>query len=160
MLRSLWIIFFLVSSGFSVSVCIDPGHGGTDAGALGEYIQEKDANLMVALSCRDYLRNYTAVTVGLTRETDITLSLAERTEYANSRGFNWFISIHHNAYNGQVQGTETFRHTTQSETSWAGQLQSAVHPWLIWAFGYTDRGKKQADFYVLRNTVMPAILGE
>lgn len=153
-------ILVRISFVWAISVCLDPGHGGSSPGAVGTYLQEKEANLWVALSCKDYLELYTSIEVGLTRETDITLSLAQRTEYANSRGFNWFISIHHNAYNGQVQGTETYRHTSQSLDSQAGHLQTAVHPWLIWAFGYTDRGKKQADFYVLRNTVMPAILGE
>ena len=35
-----------------------------------------------------------------------------------------------------------------------------MHPRLLWAFAYSDRGTKTADYYVLRNTTMPAILGE
>jgi len=162
-MRTRVILFALVlrvSSLFAISVCIDPGHGGSDPGAVGPSLEEKSANLWVALSCRDYLQGVSGVSIGLTRDSDVSVSLAARCEYANSGGFDRFMSIHHNAYNGTVQGTETYRHTTQSADSPAGRFQAAVHPWLIWAFGYYDRGRKQADFYVLRNTVMPAILGE
>ncbi len=158
----IWLLLLVISSLFLCGwrVCIDPGHGGEDTGAVGSYYTEKAANLDVALSCRDWLLPVSGIEVGLVREDDITVSLAQRCEYANAGGFDRFISIHHNAFNTLVQGSETYRHPTEAISSPAGQLQSSIHPWIIWAFSYYDRGLKQADFYVLRNTTMPATLGE
>jgi hypothetical protein len=66
---------------------------------------------------------------------------------------------HHNAFNTTVQGTETFCHT-DSLGGPSQDLRDEIQPEIIWAFGYNDRGVKTADFYVLRNTNMPSILGE
>ncbi len=162
-IKGLFIWLLIVTSStflWGWKICIDPGHGGGDSGAIGAYYTEKEANLDVALSCSEWLNPVEGVNTGLTRDGDVTLSLAQRCEYANSSGFDRFLSIHHNAYDGSVQGSESFRHTTQSITSTAGQFQQAIHPWIIWAFSYYDRGMKQADFYVLRNTTMPAVLAE
>ncbi len=140
------------------TVCLDPGHGGSDAGAVGQYYLEKDANLDVAFWAKAYLEQAETVIVGLTRDGDYYVSLADRVNYANSLGFDRFVSIHHNAYDGTVQGTETYCHPNASSESF--DMRDTVHPWLLWAFGYPDRGARTADYYVLRNTVMPAILGE
>ncbi|MEO0257749.1 MAG: N-acetylmuramoyl-L-alanine amidase, partial [candidate division WOR-3 bacterium] len=144
------------------TICIDPGHGGSDPGATGLYYMEKQANLDVAFWAKHYFERAglpgDTVIVGMTRTTDVYVSLADRVYYANSQGFDRFVSIHHNAYNTQVQGTETYCYTYGSANSFA--MRDSTHPWLLWAFGYPDRGAQTADFYVLRETVMPAILGE
>ncbi|MEO0157147.1 MAG: N-acetylmuramoyl-L-alanine amidase [candidate division WOR-3 bacterium] len=144
------------------TICIDPGHGGSDPGATGLYYMEKQANLDVAFWAKHYFERAglpgDTVIVGMTRTTDVYVSLADRVYYANSQGFDRFVSIHHNAYNTQVQGTETYCYTYGSANSFA--MRDSTHPWLLWAFGYPNRGAQTADFYVLRETVMPAILGE
>ena len=144
------------------TVCLDPGHGGSDAGAIGLYYLEKQANLDVAFWAKHYFEKAglpgDTVVIGMTRTTDVYVSLADRVYYANSQGFDRFVSVHHNAYNTQVQGTETYCHPNGSTNSFA--MRDSTHPWLLWAFGYPNRGAQTADFYVLRETVMPAILGE
>ncbi len=142
-----------------VSVCLDPGHGGSDPGALGIYYEEADANLDVSWETRNYLEQVSGVVVGMTRETDISLTLADRCAFANSGGYDRFMCQHHNAFNTTVQGTETYCHN-DSLGGPSQDLRDEVHPEIIWAFGYNDRGTKTADFYVLRNTNMPSILGE
>ncbi|MCK4272497.1 N-acetylmuramoyl-L-alanine amidase, partial [bacterium] len=145
---------------FAVTVCLDPGHGGTDPGAVGYHYTEKAANLDVSFETRDYLEQVSGVEgVGMTRTTDVYVSLADRCVYANSGGYDRFMSQHHNAFNTEVQGTETYCHT-DSLGGPSQDLRDEVHPEIIWAFAYNDRGTKTADFYVLRNTTMPSILGE
>jgi len=151
------ILCFSGASG--VTVCLDPGHGGTDPGAVGDYYQEKAANLDVSFAAKDYLELVSGVVVGMTRTTDVTVSLADRCDFANSGGYDRFMSQHHNAFNETVQGTETYCHS-DSLGGPSQDLRDEVHPEIIWAFGYNDRGTKTADFYVLRLTNMPSILGE
>ena len=148
-----------IPAAFGVSVCLDPGHGGTDPGAVGDYYNEKTANLDVSLEARDYLELVSGVVVGMTRTTDVTVSLADRCAFANSGGYDRFMSQHHNAFDTHVQGTETYCHT-DSLGGPSQDLRDEVHPEILWAFGYNDRGTKTANFYVLRYTTMPSILGE
>lgn len=91
------------------TVCIDPGHGGSEPGASGSWYLEKDANLDVALGALSILNGVPDCEwVGMTRTGDQTISLANRVAYANQNGFDRFMSIHENAFNSQTQGTETF----------------------------------------------------
>ncbi len=91
-------------------VVIDPGHGGIDKGAIGPRgIKEKDLTLKVAKALAVVLREKLGLTVILTREDDTFIPLGERTEVANSRGANLFISIHVNAAkSSRASGIETF----------------------------------------------------
>ncbi len=156
-MKGLIIALALASSLSAVDVILDPGHGGTDAGASGPSYLEKNANLDVAFQAKSYLEA-ASVTVGMTRSTDMTLSLADRCAIANSGGWERFMSMHENAYNTAVQGTETYCYGSGSSNSF--DMRNKVHPELIWAHGYDDRGTKTANYYVLVNTTMPAILGE
>lgn len=70
-----------------VKIFIDPGHGGTDSGATGNGLQEKAVTLEIALVLRTILTNeYEGVSVTMSRTSDKTVSLTERTEAANSWG--------------------------------------------------------------------------
>ena len=65
-------------------ICIDPGHGGSDPGAVGNGFKEKDLTLKLALFLRDYLdvdQNYEPV---MTRSTDINPSVNERATFGNN----------------------------------------------------------------------------
>lgn len=158
-ISTIFVLGLFVAPLFAWTICIDPGHGGSDPGATGTYYTEKEANLDVALKVKWYLQKISSITrIGMTRESDVYVSLEERVNYANSNGFNRFMSIHHNAYNGTVQGTETYCYTSGSANSFA--WRDSTHPELVRAFGYNNRGARTADYYVLRYTNMPAILGE
>ena len=153
------LIGFVVFGG--ITVCLDPGHGGTSTGAYGEYILEKDVVLQVALQVTNWLNQVPGVScVGLTRDGDYNVSLQARTDYANSWGFDYFISIHENAFNGAVQGTETFCYSFEPDDI-SYQLAVPVQNSILDAYGYTDRGVKVGDYlHVIRESNMPAILGE
>jgi len=85
--------------GLSVkTIVIDPGHGGKDPGAVGDEIYEKDIALEVAKRLRDRLLEYENYRVLMTRETDVTMSLNNRVNYANENGADLFISIHVNNF--------------------------------------------------------------
>lgn len=143
------------------TVCLDPGHGGTDPGASGIYFLEKDANLEVALLAKSFLEGVPECEwVGMTRTGDYDVSLANRVSYANQNGFDRFMSIHENAFNTQVQGTETFCEDPVPGNQ-GYDLAYRVLDGILWAHGYTNRGVKDGSWiYVIINTNMPAILGE
>ncbi|MDY7222096.1 N-acetylmuramoyl-L-alanine amidase [Halalkalibacterium halodurans] len=136
---------------------LDPGHGGRDPGAVANGVQEKDIALSVALAIKKFLEeNFDNVEVKLSREDDRFLSLSERARLANAWGADYFVSIHCNAGGGT--GFETFIHDSRSTKSVA--YQNVVHPAILDKMGVRDRGKKAANFAVLRLTNMPAILTE
>ncbi len=151
----------------TIKVCLDPGHGGTDPGALGNGLRETDINLDVVLRLRDLLlRDSQDPSRGgvwdvlLTRSADVTISLGQRTSAANAFGAASFVSVHMNAFSSaSANGTETFCYPG-SETGTSGALRGAVHAEAMTAWARTNRGVKTANFYVLRNTSMPATLLE
>lgn len=73
-----------------VKIFIDPGHGGADPGAVANGLKEKDICLMIGILLRDFLnKEYVGHRIKLSRETDISLTLKERTDLANS----WVLII-------------------------------------------------------------------
>lgn len=83
----------------SYEVFIDPGHGGSDSGAVANGVVEKSANLVTSLACKEELERH-SVKVHMARTTDVFLSLAERTNMANRTNCKFYVSIHHNAGGG------------------------------------------------------------
>lgn len=148
----------LAGSAGAWTVCLDPGHGGSSTGAVGDYYLEKAANLDVAFLVADYLSLVPDCEwVGMTRTGDYDVSLQARCDYANANGFDRFMSIHENAFNTTVQGSEVFYETGTPAYGLAGYVLDGI----LWAHGYTDRGVKDGDWlYVIGHTDMPAILGE
>lgn len=143
-----------------VKVFIDPGHGGSDVGASANGLMEKDLVLNIALSLRDQLEdNYQGVSTNLSRTTDTDVSLEERASLANEWGADYFVSIHVNAGGGE--GFEsyiwsgTFENKEETE-----RLRSIVHDEIVERMDWRDRGKKEANYHVLRETEMPAVLTE
>lgn len=141
-------------------VYIDPGHGGTDPGAVANGLQEKTVTLNIALQVRDILKASWNVDVRMSRTTDITRSLTYRTDDANAWGATIFVSIHINAGGGT--GFESYRYPNASATT--VRLQNTVHPRVLSGMrtvaSVTDRGQKSADLHVLRESAMPAVLTE
>ena len=100
----------------SRSITIDPGHGGTDPGAIfteedGTVWEEADINLAVSLKVRDILQAQ-GVRVVMTRTTDTYVVRKERPLLANEEQTALFLSIHTNAVEGEnkekANGIETW----------------------------------------------------
>ncbi|MER7471958.1 N-acetylmuramoyl-L-alanine amidase [Micromonospora sp. NPDC000018] len=141
-------------------VYIDPGHGGTDPGAIGNGLQEKALTLAIALQTRSILLSNWSVDVRMSRTSDVTRSLTYRTDDANAWGADLFVSVHINSGGGT--GFESYRYpTTDTATV---NLHNALHSQVLSGMrsigAVADRGKRTANFHVLRETTMPAVLTE
>ncbi|WP_318153028.1 N-acetylmuramoyl-L-alanine amidase [Metabacillus arenae] len=140
---------------------LDPGHGGSDPGAQGNGLNEKDITLDIALRIRTILLNdYENVEVRMSRTSDTAKSLSARTNEANSWGADYYLSIHCNAFNGSAQGYEDYIHSSLSDSSLTANYQNIIHAEIIKENELVDRGKKKANFHVLRESAMPALLTE
>ncbi|MBR3943599.1 MAG: N-acetylmuramoyl-L-alanine amidase, partial [Akkermansia sp.] len=94
-------------AGVITTVVIDAGHGGHDAGAVSPWAREKDCNLAVARKVRDKLKK-AGISVVMTRDSDVFLTLGERVAIANKTPNCVFVSIHHNSGRRAAKGIETF----------------------------------------------------
>lgn len=144
-------------------IYLDAGHGGKDSGALGNGIKEKDIVLDIVKRINAGLKAYENVKTLLSRETDVFLSLDERTGKANSANADVFVSVHVNsAVNTAARGFETYIYPNAGAPTAA--FQNVMHGEIVRqiqsAAGFDDRGKKQANFAVLRQSKMKAILSE
>lgn len=140
---------------------LDPGHGGTDPGAQGNGLNEKDITLDIALKIRTILiNNYENIEVMMSRTGDITKSLSQRTNEANAWKADYYLSIHINADSGTASGYEDYIHSSLSDTSTTAKYRDIIHAEVIKLNQLKDRGKKKANFHVLRESAMPAMLSE
>ena len=141
-------------------VVIDPGHGGSDPGAVGiNGLRETDIVLEVSKSVSAFLTNKGVKTI-LTRNFERTLDLQPRVTKANNSQANAFVSIHANATRGKrkdVNGLETYYYSGYKGYSLAKNIQKQI---LIFSPQSPDRGVRRSRFYVIRKTSMPAALVE
>lgn len=140
-------------------IVVDPGHGGSDPGACGNGLRECDLTLRISRDIRSALIRDYDVRVELTRTDDVFIDLSPRAMFANQRDADYFVSIHINAGGGR--GYESYIYTSPSDE--AIRRQSIVHREVMAymrGFNVPDRGQKRANFAVLRETAMPALLGE
>src|SRR5699024_3998847 len=115
--------------------------------------------LSIATRVRDMLINeYSNATVKMSRTGDQTVSLMQRTNDANSWGADYFLSIHINAGGGT--GYEDYIHSSVSDSSRTANLRSTIHEEINKLNNMRNRGKKKANFHVLRESSMPAMLSE
>jgi N-acetylmuramoyl-L-alanine amidase len=145
-----------------VKIYLDAGHGGKDSGASGNGLLEKNVVLDIAKRVEAKLKNYKDVRVLQTRTTDIFLELSERTDKANQWGADVFVSFHCNSATDIVgKGFESFIYNA-SVTPETVAFQNVMHQEILRQIGanIVDRGKKRANFHVLRESNMKAILVE
>jgi N-acetylmuramoyl-L-alanine amidase len=139
-------------------VVLDPGHGGTDPGAIGiGGLREVDVVMPISMEVARILEKQ-GIQVVMTRKSNIDLGLGSRVEIAQRVGATVFVSIHANAISvtrPEVNGLETFYTTTQSEP-----LARSIQASMLQATGMRSRGVKKARFYVTRHTTMPSVLVE
>lgn len=151
-----------------VTVCIDPGHGGYDGGAVGRESGEleKTVNLHFAFALRDAFKNEGA-NVLLTRDRDIALAepgnerkrrdLRARVDAA--RDADLFLSLHMNEYPDRTQSGPQVFYTAGDERSrlLAGAIQQSMNQVLSPA---RPRSAHTGDYFVLREQSLPAVLIE
>jgi len=144
-----------------VKIVIDPGHGGSDPGAVGKSgTYEKNNALATAFKLTELLRSAGAQVI-LTRSTDILPSLDERAVLANNQKADLFISVHNNSFTSTTaHGTETWYSSANPVSSQSKALASSIQSELVKEIGLTNRGIKDANYYVIKYTKMPAVLVE
>jgi len=145
-------------------IVIDPGHGGTDSGAVHNGLTEKILTLDIALRLRTLLEQRGWI-VKMTRETDRDVygpnasdvdELQARVDVANNAGARLFVSIHCNASTSSVpNGTTSYWYKPQDKP-----LAEAIQHRLIALLGTKDDGIVRERLYVVRRTTMPATLVE
>lgn len=170
----LFISFFLISAAPTGSliappdaptIVIDVGHGGTDRGARGHipYCEEKKICLLTARLVKQYL-DQLGYHVVMTRNTDDFVSLPKRVEIASQAQANIFVSVHFNSSRSvEAQGIEVFFHDTKENRNRATasrKLADSILSRVIRRTSASSRGVKKGNFYVIRETDMPAVLVE
>lgn len=143
-------------------IVLDAGHGGTDPGALGHGLKEKDLTLDRVLAIKKKIEaEYEGAKVILTRSGDTYPTLTQRANIANNAKADLFVSTHDNSHHGSARGFETFVYTDASPAS--RSYQNVIHREIyerIKKYDLPDRGQKSQNFAVLRQTKMPAVLLE
>ena len=127
-----------------VTICLDPGHGGNDSGAVGvNNAYEKDLTLKIAQYCKQELEKYDCNVV-MTRTGDTNPSLEDRANYAKSQGAQYLISIHLNSGSGYAVGAEVYYPNTnwRPDISQNGKnVAQAIQNQLV-SIGIHNRGIK------------------
>lgn len=150
------------------TIVLDPGHGGSDSGAIGPTgVTEKSITLRVATELRQLLLDAGAKVL-MTRTTDVDVApqpatdageLQARCDVANQAKADIFLSIHMDSFsNGSAKGTTGYYYAKGSQAG--RRLADCVRQGVINQIGTSDRGTKSCNFYVVKNTTMPASLVE
>lgn len=149
-------------------ITIDPGHGGSDPGAIGPTgLMEKNVTLPISMKLKKALEAKGAK-VNLTRTTDVDVygpnasgpdELQARVDVGTANKSDIFISVHINSFsNPSVGGISTYYYDkTQYDTRLASRIQAKIADEA--GFG-GDRGIQPGNLYVLRRSLMPAVLVE
>ncbi len=147
-------------------IVLDAGHGGQDPGALGRQLKEKDVNLMITLQVGKLLEQQ-GIKVEYTRNDDSYVGLEERSNIANKLNATLFVSIHNNAnILSAPRGTETYYYAPLDNTGLHIQrderfrLAQLLQTQLVEKLQTQNRGVKEGNLAILRNTMMPSALVE
>lgn len=146
-------------------VVLDAGHGGIDPGASAGGYNEKDINFTIL---NRYTKEYfegSGIKVYFTRTEDVKIDLYERADFASRVEADMFISLHMNAVSStSVSGTSVYYSLLNTSVTSGGltgkQMASTLTENLSKALGTKNRGVATANFVVIRETRMPAVLIE
>ena len=153
-------------------VVIDPGHGGTDPGAIHNGIIERDLVLNISRQVEQLFEHNPYITVFMTRDGNQSVTLLERAEFANALGADLFVSIHANAaqyrsgaINVAANGIETWYNfgelEREAENNFTSrQFAEMVQRNMISRTGAVNRGLWYGNMIVLVETQMPSVLLE
>jgi N-acetylmuramoyl-L-alanine amidase len=146
-------------------IAIDDGHGLETPGKRtpslpdGTVMRENEFNRAVAAQLDVHLKRCGFQTL-LVAPGDTDIPLSNRTNTANKAKADFYISIHANAYGdgwNNVRGIETYHYPGKISGQQAAKI---IHNQLIQGTALPNRGVKEANFHVLRETTMPAVLVE
>jgi N-acetylmuramoyl-L-alanine amidase len=145
-----------------MKIMIDAGHGYSTAGKRSfDGMHEYEFNRKVAAYTKELLETYENITVYFAHSDERDIPLQERTDAANRLNVNAYVSIHANAYGttwNDASGIETYVYPTKPQEAY--ELAQKIQQHLVALTGLKDRGVKTADFHVLRETDMTAVLSE
>lgn len=135
-------------------VFLSAGHGGSDPGAVGYGLKEKDINLNIMLACNEVLIRHGVTTV-LSRKKDEDDPVAQEVKEANASKADVAVSFHTNAGGGD--GSESLVYSKIGKANKLAELCEKQ----VKAIGQNSRGVKvRKDLYFLKATKMPAVLCE
>lgn len=141
-------------------IMLDSGHGGNDTGCNRGDIYEKDINLAITMRLKKLLEDK-GYQVIMTRETDVYVSLEERTDMANQRQPDIFVSIHQNSMENDTESNGIETHYYELPDIDSQKLAETIQNALIKTTSARDRGIfDDRGLYVLKNTTIPACLVE
>ncbi|WP_346216648.1 N-acetylmuramoyl-L-alanine amidase [Caldifermentibacillus hisashii] len=161
----------------SKTVFLDPGHGGTDPGAVYGGYQEKGINLSVARKVKSILESR-GYTVYMSRETDVFIPLLERSQMANNVDPDIFVSIHTNSTGSGANsknGIEAYYyqydpaypskinelfHNDPQRIAKSIELAKTIQQTMVSYTGARNNGIAGQTFSVVRETEVPATLLE
>ena len=114
------------ASSAALTIVVDPGHGGTETGAIGPGgLQEKDVTLEIARRVAATLPRVLSCRTVLTRDTDAVISLDDRTSVANHEKADLYLSIHANSSRAaSAQGSETYYLSLEASDKIAQEVAS------------------------------------
>lgn len=139
-----------------IVVIVDPGHGGTDPGAIGiGGMQEKNIILPIGKRVAQLLEEK-GIQAVLTRDSDYFVDLQPRVDIAERANADLFVSIHANSLptRPDISGLETYYFDSGL------RLAQTIHHSLLQNVNIRDRRVRKARFYVLRKSSMPSVLVE
>ncbi len=152
---------------FKNIVVLDAGHGGYDNGASNKGTKEKNLNYTIIYTLMKgyFSSNAPDTKVYWTRTTDTFITLANRAAFASKVGADVFISLHMNsATSSSANGTEVYYSGNNNAKSFSGitskTIATLMNNNLVANLGTNNRGVKKANFYVIKNNTVPAILIE
>lgn len=143
-------------SGFVI--VLDAGHGGKDSGTSSGNLYEKNVNMQMVEKLESKLKQ-TGATLVKTRSDDTYLSLAERVDVIRQTGADLFVSIHCNYYedDASICGLECYYDKNSNEgKSYAESIASQIKE----SNTAETRGAKEENYYVTRESEVPAVLVE
>ncbi|MEG1433021.1 N-acetylmuramoyl-L-alanine amidase [Eubacterium sp.] len=140
----------------NISIYLCAGHGGSDPGACGCGLEEKERALRGTQILKPILESLGA-TVYLGRTGDYDKSLQDRTDEADALVVDLYVSWHFNGFNGDAHGTEVLYHPDSTD---GPALAAAICNRIVEACGTTNRGAKAQDDHEVRESNMTAVIIE
>ncbi|HOQ75445.1 MAG TPA: family 10 glycosylhydrolase [Thermoclostridium sp.] len=145
-----------------ITIMLDPGHGGTDPGAIGPLgwvYAEKDINLNLSRKLKQELETLGAK-VYLTREIDTFISLEDRLSMSRLMLPDLFVSLHSNSMPDDVDISKVDGFSVWYREKLAAQLAGLLYDHVTGSLNRTQKGTHVRNFYVTRGTWTPSILLE